>query len=60
VPLYPWLAIHRRDLRHPALEALTRAADELAAAERWREPPLRAWFAPGDGDLLAAGLADRP
>jgi DNA-binding transcriptional LysR family regulator len=53
VPVYPWLIVHRPHLRHPGLDALYRAVDELAA-EGWREPPPRAWFAAGDRDVLAA------
>ncbi len=51
VPVYPWMVVHRRDLRHPGLDALDRAIGELAGAEGWREPPQGAWFAAGDGDL---------
>jgi DNA-binding transcriptional LysR family regulator len=52
VPVYPWWAVHRPDLRHPALAALVQAGDELGTAEGWREPPPDAWFAPGDRELL--------
>ena len=53
VPVYPWMIVHRRQLRHPGLDALDRAIAELADAEGWREPPASAWFAAGDRDLLA-------
>jgi len=43
VPVYPWSMVHRHDLRHPGLEALRAAADELARREGWREPPADAW-----------------
>jgi DNA-binding transcriptional LysR family regulator len=55
VPVYPWKIVHRRQLRHPGLDALDRAIDELAESEGWREPPASAWFAPGDRDILADG-----
>ena len=55
VPVYPWMIVHRRQLRHPGLDALDRAIAELADAEGWREPPASAWFAAGDHDLLADG-----
>ena len=60
VPVYPWTVVHRRDLRHPALDALARAVEDLAGAGRWREPPPRAWFAPGDEDLLVAAPTEPP
>jgi DNA-binding transcriptional LysR family regulator len=52
VPVYPWMIVHRRDLRHPGLDALHRAVDELGESEGWREPPASAWFAAGDRALL--------
>ena len=55
VPVYPWMIVHRRQLRHPGLDALDRAIAELADAEGWRDPPASAWFAAGDRDLLAEG-----
>jgi hypothetical protein len=35
VPVYPWMIVHRRQLRHPGLDALDRAIAELADAEGW-------------------------
>jgi DNA-binding transcriptional LysR family regulator len=55
VPVYPWMIVHHRQLRHPGLDALDRAIAELADAEGWREPPAAAWFAAGDRGLLAEG-----
>jgi DNA-binding transcriptional LysR family regulator len=54
VPVYPWLVVHRPHLRHPGLDALYRAVDDLAEAEGWRQAPAGAWFAAGDRDLLVA------
>jgi DNA-binding transcriptional LysR family regulator len=54
VPVYPWMIVHRRQLRHPGLDALYRAIDELSRSEAWREPPPSAWFAAGDRDLLVS------
>jgi len=53
IPIYPWTMVHRETLRHPALDALNRAIDELAAAEGWHELPLSPWLASADRELLA-------
>lgn len=53
VPFYPWTMVHRPDLDHPGLQALVRAADELAAAEGWRDLPDGAWLAADDRDETA-------
>jgi hypothetical protein len=55
VPVYPWTMIHRRQLRHPGLDAIDQAIDDLAKSEGWREPPDHAWFAAGDDHLLVDG-----
>jgi len=52
VPLYPWAMVYRRDLRHPGLDALHAAADELARTERWREPPPGAWLPEADAEAF--------
>lgn len=52
IPLYPWTMTHRRDLRHPGLDALNRAIDQLTGAERWLDPPVNHWLCPADRDLL--------
>jgi DNA-binding transcriptional LysR family regulator len=44
VPLYPWTMVFRHRLRHPGLEALQTAADELGGRERWLEPPPDHWL----------------
>jgi hypothetical protein len=44
VPLYPWTMVHHRELRHPALDALQTAADQLARHEHWLEPPPVHWI----------------
>jgi DNA-binding transcriptional LysR family regulator len=59
VPLYPWTMVHRRDLRHPGLEALSSAAEQLAQAEGWRAVPQDGWLAATDREFVesASGLA---
>jgi DNA-binding transcriptional LysR family regulator len=54
VPLYPWTMVHHRELRHPALDALHAAADQLARRERWLEPPPDHWIP--DLDAAAFGF----
>jgi DNA-binding transcriptional LysR family regulator len=54
VPLYPWTMVHRRELRHPALNALRVGADQLARRERWLELPPHHWIP--DQDRAAFGL----
>src|SRR5262245_19491014 len=54
VPLYPWTMVHRKELRHPALDALDRAIDQLAVAEGWwSHLPPSPWLASADRELLA-------
>jgi DNA-binding transcriptional LysR family regulator len=55
VPLYPWAIVHRRDLQHPALDALHAGVDELAATHGWRDCPPEAWIP--EADAAAFGLA---
>lgn len=58
VPLYPWTMVFPRELRHPGLDALVAAADELSLREGWHEVPRDAWIpAP---DAAAFGLAAGP
>jgi DNA-binding transcriptional LysR family regulator len=59
VPLYPWTMVHRKELNHPALDALNQAIDQLAAAERWNELPRSPWLASADRELMAR-LTTRP
>ncbi|QKW27810.1 LysR family transcriptional regulator [Streptomyces seoulensis] len=44
VPLSPVSLVWRRGLTHPALDAVRRAAAELAAAEDWLRRPEKAWI----------------
>ncbi|GAA5063618.1 LysR family transcriptional regulator [Streptomyces similanensis] len=44
VPLSPVSLVWRRGLTHPALDAVRRAAAELAAAEGWLRRPEKAWI----------------
>ncbi|MFD0375180.1 LysR family transcriptional regulator [Streptomyces sp. NPDC127112] len=44
VPLSPLSLVWRAGLRHPGLDALLRAADELRAAHRWLELPPDHWL----------------
>ncbi|WP_261718531.1 LysR family transcriptional regulator [Streptomyces sp. FZ201] len=48
VPLSPVSLVWRKGLVHPALDALRRAAAELAAAEDWLRPPSEGWFPASD------------
>jgi DNA-binding transcriptional LysR family regulator len=43
VALYPWTMIWRADLRHPGLDALHRAVDELSSTD-WLAVPDGAWL----------------
>ncbi|MFE1379463.1 LysR family transcriptional regulator [Streptomyces sp. NPDC058740] len=52
VPLSPVSLVWRKGLRHPGLDALRRAAAELAAAEGWYERPAGSWLP--DGEVLGA------
>ncbi len=52
VPLYPWTMVHRRDLRHPGLDALIGAVEQLAKAEGWREIPHQAWLTAADREFV--------
>jgi DNA-binding transcriptional LysR family regulator len=52
VALYPWTIVHRRELRHPGLEALHASIDELAASEGWLERPAGAWLPEVDAAAL--------
>lgn len=53
VPLYPWSMVHRSGLRHPGLEALNRAIDQLAEAERWLGLPDSFWLPAADRARVA-------
>ncbi|MEU6813054.1 LysR family transcriptional regulator [Streptomyces sp. NPDC046831] len=44
VPLSPVSLVWRRGLAHPALDALRRAAAELAAAHGWLRRPVQGWI----------------
>ena len=52
VPLYPWTMVHHRELRHPALDALHAAADQLARHEHWLEPPAGHWIPDPDAAMF--------
>ncbi|MEU5879365.1 LysR family transcriptional regulator [Spirillospora sp. NPDC047279] len=53
-PLYPWTMTHRAGLRHPALDALNKAIDQLSEAQHWLDVPDSSWLCPADRHLLAA------
>jgi DNA-binding transcriptional LysR family regulator len=55
VPLYPWTMVHRGDLRHPGLDALVGAVEQLTQAEGWREIPQQAWLTADDREFVEAG-----
>ncbi|MGW2828327.1 LysR family transcriptional regulator [Streptomyces sp. NPDC001286] len=48
VPLSPVSLVWRRDLTHPALDALRRAAAELSAGEGWLRVPEGGWVPDAD------------
>ena len=52
VPLYPWAMVHSRELRHPALDALHAAADQLARHEHWLEPSPVHWIPDPDATVF--------
>jgi DNA-binding transcriptional LysR family regulator len=52
VPFYPWSMVHRPDLRHPALDALNRAIDQLVEEQGWHDLPPGSWLAAADRALL--------
>ncbi|HEV8164679.1 MAG TPA: hypothetical protein VGR74_09565 [Actinomycetota bacterium] len=52
VPLYPWAMVHSRELRHPALDALHAAADQLARDEHWLEPSPFHWIPGPDATVF--------
>jgi hypothetical protein len=53
------MMVHRRELRHPGLAALTAALDALDQAEHWLEVPSQAWFADGDRAVIDQILEER-
>jgi hypothetical protein len=44
--------VHRRELHHPGLHALSHAVDQLAAEQRWHNLPDDPWLAENDRRLL--------
>ncbi|MEV5989306.1 LysR family transcriptional regulator [Streptomyces sp. NPDC052051] len=55
VPLSPVSLVWRKGLTHPAIEALRRAAAEVASANGWLRRPERGWIPASDADVMAAG-----
>jgi hypothetical protein len=60
VPLYPWTMVHRRAVRHPGLDALEQAVDQIVAEKGWHDLPDHPWFAGTDRQLLDSRRRDRP
>ncbi|QCX76934.1 HTH-type transcriptional regulator BenM [Streptomyces sp. YIM 121038] len=54
VPLSPVSLVWRRGLDHPGLDALRRAAAELAAAEGWLLKPVNAWIPDTDALIMVS------
>ncbi|MEU0033501.1 LysR family transcriptional regulator [Streptomyces sp. NPDC006333] len=52
VPLSPVSLVWRRGLEHPGLDALRRAAVELAAEEGWLRRPMDSWIPASDADIM--------
>ncbi|MCH0542796.1 LysR family transcriptional regulator [Streptomyces sp. MUM 203J] len=52
VPLSPVALVWRKGLRHPGLDALRRAAAELAAAENWLVRPEDCWLPEEDAAVM--------
>ncbi|MCQ6553130.1 LysR family transcriptional regulator [Streptomyces sp. C10-9-1] len=52
VPLSPVSMVWRRGLAHPGLDALVRAADELAAREGWLGEPAGSWLPEADRAVM--------
>ncbi|MCN9239213.1 LysR family transcriptional regulator [Streptomyces sp. RY43-2] len=54
VPLSPVSLVWRKGLTHPAIEALRRAAVEVASANGWLRRPEGGWIPASDADAMAA------
>ncbi|MFI9251367.1 LysR family transcriptional regulator [Streptomyces sp. NPDC053069] len=52
VPLSPVSLVWRKGLVHPALDALRRAAAELARAQGWLRRPAGSWMPAADADVM--------
>jgi DNA-binding transcriptional LysR family regulator len=53
VPVYPWAIVHRAEARNPELAMLNAVVTELAARERWKKPPDRAWLPSDDAKWIS-------
>jgi DNA-binding transcriptional LysR family regulator len=53
VPLSPVSLVWRKGLTHPALDALRRAADRLAAGEKWLRRPAGGWIPASDARAMS-------
>ncbi|GGZ21907.1 LysR family transcriptional regulator [Streptomyces poonensis] len=54
VPLSPLSLVWRKGLAHPGLEALRRAAAELAAEEGWLRRPAEGWLPAADAQVMTS------
>ncbi|MEV6834136.1 LysR family transcriptional regulator [Streptomyces sp. NPDC051133] len=54
VPLSPVSLVWRKGLVHPGLDALRRAATELARTQGWLRRPARAWVSAADAAAMSA------
>ncbi|MBN0045889.1 LysR family transcriptional regulator [Streptomyces actuosus] len=52
VPLSPVSLVWRKGLVHPGLDALRRAAEQLAAADGWLRPSVDGWIPASDKDTM--------
>ncbi|GGW35489.1 LysR family transcriptional regulator [Streptomyces lucensis JCM 4490] len=59
VPLSPVSLVWRKGLVHPGLDALRRAAAELARAENWLDRPADGWIPASDDSVMTSGIDTR-
>ncbi|CAL9513480.1 HTH-type transcriptional regulator BenM [Streptomyces sp. enrichment culture] len=59
VPLSPVSLVWRKGLVHPALDALRRAADRLAAGEGWLKRPAGGWISAIDARAMSVTTGTR-
>ncbi|WP_405882091.1 LysR family transcriptional regulator [Streptomyces sp. NBC_01136] len=58
VPLSPVSLVWRKGLTHPGIDALRRAAGELASEEGWLRRPAGGWLPAADEELMGMGQGE--